>query len=185
VVPNAEDWSVPRHMYFNTNMFGALPAPLANDGKADTLLTLYVADDVNAPAGRIGRLVLRMALSDPAAMALPANERLEEVVVGNQGRPGAPNMAYRNTPPARGVEKLIEVRINNILLGPATIHGGDLVLMQAGDNVQDGMGWLAFPVDPKCLAVGENLVGARVTKRPADARDEMIIERLELHVDYE
>lgn len=185
VVPNAEDWRVPRHMYFNTNMFGALPASLANDGKADTLLTLYVADDVNTAARRIRRLVLRMGLSDPAAAALPATKRLEEIVVGNQGRPGAPNMAYRNTPPAKGIERLIEVRINNILLGPATIEGGDLVLMQAGDDFQEGMGWLAFPVDPRQLAVGENLVGVRVTSRPAEVREEIIIERLELHVDYD
>lgn len=184
VVPNAEDWRVPRHMYFNTNMFGALPATLANDGKTDTLLTLQVADDVNALQGRIQRLVLRMALSDPAADGLPAEQRLEKVVVGNQGRPGAPNMAYRNTPPAKGVEKLIEVRINNLLLGPATIEGGDLVLMQAGDDVQDGMGWLAFPVEPEYLAIGENLVGVRVTTRPADVREKIIVERLELHVDY-
>jgi hypothetical protein len=185
VVPNAEDWNTPRHMYFNTNMFGALPASLANDGKADTQLTLNVADDVNAAVGRIKRLFLRMVLSDPAAGALPAEERLEEVVVANQGRPGAPGYAYRNTPPAKGIEKLIEVRINNILLGTATIEGGEELVMQAGDNVDDGIGWLAFPVEPKQLAVGENLVGVRVTSRPEGARDEIIIERLELHVDYE
>ena len=86
---------------------------------------------------------------------------------------------------AKGIERLIEVRINNILLGPATIAAGDLVLMQAGDDVQEGMGWLAFPVDPRQLAVGENLVGVRVTSRPAEVREEIIIERLELHVDYD
>ena len=48
VVPNPQAWSTPRQMYFNTNMFAPLPTPLANDGKADTLLPLFVADDVNA-----------------------------------------------------------------------------------------------------------------------------------------
>ena len=35
VVPNPEDWTTPRLMYFNTNMFASLPAALDNDGKAD------------------------------------------------------------------------------------------------------------------------------------------------------
>ena len=51
VIPNPEDWSTPRFMYFNTNMFGQLPAPLDNDGKVDILLTVAVADDVAAGGG--------------------------------------------------------------------------------------------------------------------------------------
>ena len=51
VIPNPEDWSTPRFMYFNTNMFGPLPAPLDNDGVVDTLLTIAVADDVTCGGG--------------------------------------------------------------------------------------------------------------------------------------
>ena len=34
------------------------------------------------------------------------------------------------------------------------------------------------------LAVGENLVGVRVTHRPPDVRKEILIEKVELHVRY-
>ena len=51
VIPNPEDWSTPRFMYFNTNMFGQLPAALDNNGEVDTLLTIAVADDVTAEGG--------------------------------------------------------------------------------------------------------------------------------------
>ena len=65
-------------------------------------------------------------------------------------------------------EGLIEVRINNLLLGPARVEGG----------------WLAFPVRPVELAAGDNLVGVRVTNRLPDSRDQISIEKLELHVNY-
>ena len=71
-------------------------------------------------------------------------------------------------PPAKGVENLIEVRINNLLLGPARV----------------ATGWLVFPVQPRQLAVGDNLVGVRVTERPPDVRDQISIEKLELHLKY-
>ena len=136
VVPSPDDWHTPRHSYGLTNMFAPLPAPLANDGKADTLLTLKVADDVNAAADTIEALNLRVLLSDPAGQALTA--------------------------------ELIEVRINNLLLGPGRVEAG----------------WLVFPVEPIQLAVSDNLVGVRVTNRPPEVREEIHIEKLELHVDY-
>jgi hypothetical protein len=57
--------------------------------------------------------------------------------------------------------------------------------MQAGEPVQQGMGWLAFDVAPNQLAKGNNLVGVRVTSRPAEVREKLMIERLELHINYD
>ena len=165
-VPNPRRWFTPRHMYFNSNMFAPLPTTLASDGKADTLLTLAVADDMNAAADRIKEITLRLAISDAAAENLPDSERLEAPAEDSL----PPHVGYklRSMPPAKGVENLIEVRINNLLLGPARV----------------ATGWLVFPVQPRQLAVGDNLVGVRVTERPPDVRDQISIEKLELHLKY-
>jgi hypothetical protein len=185
VVPDPEDWSTPRNIYFWTNMFAPLPATLANDGKADTLLMLYVADDVMADKDKLGAATLWLALSDPAAADLPAEERLEPVIVAPTGHiNNPPHGTYWSTPPANGIEKVIEARINNILLGPARIERGDSVQTQALGGVRDGLGWLVFDVEPKCLAVGENLIGIRLTERSGGAEKEVIVEKIELHVDY-
>ena len=64
--PAPDDWYTPRHAYFQTNMLAPLPEELVDDGSADTLLTLDVADDVNALAESIESLILRLAFSrDP------------------------------------------------------------------------------------------------------------------------
>ena len=39
VIPNPEDWSTPRWMYFNTNMLAPLPIDLDVEGRADAMLT--------------------------------------------------------------------------------------------------------------------------------------------------
>jgi len=161
VVPNPDDWSTPRHMYFNTNMFAPLPATLANDGKTDTLFTLTAADDVNATADKIEEITFRMLLSDSTTKDLLQTERLEQAVIEGF-------MNHKNIPPAIGIEEFIEVRVNNILLAPAKVEGG----------------WLVFTVQPQQLTVGDNLVGVKVTKRPPDVRDKIIIEKLELHINY-
>ena len=92
VVPSPANWSTPRHMYFQTNMLASLPAALEGDGKEDRLLTLNVADDVNAASTEIDQITLRIAISDEAGEALSLDERLE--TLGSR----------------------IEVRLNNILL---------------------------------------------------------------------
>ena len=79
VVPSPANWRTPRHMYFQTNMLAALPAGLAEDGGEDTLLTLNVADDVNAASEEIDQITLRIAVSDEAGEALSVDERLEEI----------------------------------------------------------------------------------------------------------
>ena len=164
VIPNPEDWSTPRFMYFNTNMFGQLPAPLDNDGKVDTLLTIAVADDVAAEVDRVDQITLRLLLSDPEAENLPEEQRLQPVTVATIGHPDT----LQNTPAAKGIEDQIEVRVNNIRLGTPTVEEG----------------WLVFAVQPKVLAVGDNLVGVQVTERPVDTQGQILIEKLEVHIEY-
>ena len=173
VIPNPEDWSTPRFMYFNTNMFGQLPAPLDNDGKVDTLLTIAVADNVDADADRVNQITLRLLLSDPEVENLTDDQRLQPVTVATIGHPGT----LENNPAAKGIEDQIEVRVNNILLEPPTIEEG----------------WLVFAVQPKFLAVGDNLVGVRVSgcgrgipapMHSPDAQHQILIEKLEIHLKY-
>ena len=80
------------------------------------------------------------------------------------GHPGT----LQNIPAAKGIEDQIEVRVNNILLGAPTVEEG----------------WLVFAVQPKFLAVGDNLVGIRVTERPTDVEHQILIEKLEVHIEY-
>ena len=164
MVPLPENWSTPRWMYFNTNMFAPLPAVLANDGKADTLLTVAVADDVNASADRIERIILRLLLSDPSAKRLPEDGRLERVLIETIWRP-APGLY--NISPVKGIEYFIELRLNGTLLGPAS----------------EEQGWLVFAAQPKHFAVGNNLVSLRAQRNP-DAIEEIIVEKLEVHIRY-
>ena len=173
VIPNPEDWSTPRFMYFNTNMFGQLPAPLDNDGKVDTLLTIAVADDVSAETDRIDRITLHLLLSDPEAENLSDDDRLQRVTVATIGHPDT----LQNTPAAKEIEDQIEVRINNILLETPRVEEG----------------WLVFAVQSKFLAVGDNLVGVRVSgcgrgipapMHSPDAQHQILIEKLEVHLEY-
>ena len=62
VIPNAEDWATPRYLYANSNMLAPLPANLANDGKADTLIVVNVDDDLKAEAGHVQQTILRVLL---------------------------------------------------------------------------------------------------------------------------
>ena len=78
---------------------------------------------------------------------------------------------------AKGIEDQIEVRINNILLGTPIVEEG----------------WLVFAVQPKFLAVGENLVGVGVSgcgrgipapMRSTEVWHQILIEKLEVHLEY-
>ena len=154
VVPSPANWNTPRHMYFQTNMLAALPAALANDGKADTLLTLNVADDVNAASAEIDQITLRIAIFDEAGEALSVDERLEEI------------------------RSRVEVRLNNILLDTPR---AETVETPKGDAFKN---WLIFTVAPRYLAVGANLVGVRLSQRLPAIFGRVQIEKLELHVCY-
>ena len=76
VVPNPEDWSTPRWMYFNTNMLAPLPIDLDVEGCADAMLTVAVADPVAEDAKSIDRIEVRLLLSDPGAADRAAGHAL-------------------------------------------------------------------------------------------------------------
>ena len=142
-INTGDSWSIaelmPRLMYFNTNMFAPLPAALDNTGKADTLLKVYVGDDVAAAAEQVERIDVRVLLSDPAAQELPEEQTIGRGLIKRFG----PDR-YFTVPPKKGIEKRLEVRLNNALL--------------AEPGVEDG--WLVFrAIDPKLFAVGNNLIG--------------------------
>ena len=166
VIPNAEDWTTPRHMYSNTNMLAPLPANLPGDGKADRMLTIALADDVGRDRDHVDRISLRVLLSDPNADSLPAEKRLDGTVVATIGHPEG---GLKNIPPAKGVEDSLEARVNNIPLKPPTVDGS----------------WIVFSdLSPELFAVGNNLVGLRYTGPTRRADKEIFIEKLEVHVSY-
>ena len=162
VIPNAEEWTTPRHWYANTNMLAPLPASLANEGNIDTLFNLYVADPVGDSATAVATLGL--LLSDPDAVRLADDERLEPVLVATIGHP---KPGLMNCPPASDVAASIQVRINNTALPTSSIEAG----------------WLVFAVEPKALTVGENLVGVSVSGRDL-ATAAMVVEKVEIGVRY-
>jgi len=166
VIPDPEDWSTPRYWHNNSNMLAPLPAMLDNEGKVDTLMILDVADNLPAHAEHLDSLELRLLLSDPAAERLPDDKRLERTEVRTAKSPGA---VLWNRPPAKGIEKQLEVRVNNILLAEPAQEGG----------------WLVFRnVPSRAFAVGRNLIGVRVTRRSPGQRKRMLIEKVELQVRY-
>ena len=145
-------------------MFAPLPAGLASDGKADTLLNIYVGDDVASDAAWIRSITLGVLLSDPAAQSLPEDERIERTPIRIwRGK----DILY-NAPPSKGIEDRIELRLNNALLGRPMVDEG----------------WLVFAAQPDQFAVGSNLVGLRVTERPPETREEVSVEKLEVQVQY-
>ncbi len=159
VVPNPEDWSTPRWMYFNTNMFAPLPAELDPDGRADTLLQIYVGEQTPPDA----EVTVRLLLSDDSAANLPDGERLQRVLVATIGHEDG---RLENSPPALGIEEHVELRLNNALLETSLVDDG----------------WLVFEALPAQLAVGENLLAVRLTYGDTEARGEVLVEKLEVHV---
>jgi len=129
------------------------------------------ADDVHAVSDRV-QITLRLLLNDPGAADLSEDERLEAVLVREHivpPRVGGPGPSHHwTTPPKRGIEKDIEVRINNILL----------------DGAREDDSWLLFGVAPNQLATGANLVGVRIAQRASRIAEPMLIEKLELSVIY-
>ncbi len=147
-----ENWTTPRHMFFLTCMLAPLPVPLANDGRADTLLTLKVTDDVNTHQRRVEAINLKILLSYPTTESHDL--------------------------------KQFEVRINNLLLGDGRTE--EFVRRPGAPIVLSGAlhGWLTYPVKPDQIALGDNLVGVRVIDRPHDSPGQIVLEKLELHVQY-
>ena len=162
VVPNPEQWDTPRWMYYLTNMQAPLPAQLASDGRADTLLIVYVADDAVGQSNSVGCVQVRLLLSDPHAANAPAERRLPSEVVASQAH------HLVTTPLLATTSNAVEVRVNNGLLsGPAT-EGG----------------WLVFRARPAQLAQGRNLVGVRCSAPRSAAAPTIVVEKLEVWVRY-
>lgn len=160
-----DDWITPKWGYSFSNMLHQLPASITNKEGVDTFLTLPVGDDVPAEAARVDRIILRILLSDPAAAELPEEKRLKPALVRPPWQKLGPNY---NIPPETGCEKRIEVRVNGVLLGQASVEEG----------------WLAFGVKPEQLTFGGNLIGIRARGRAADTTEEIRIEKVELEVKY-
>ena len=160
-----EEGKVQHYTYHNSNMLAPLPARLGRHGHGHTLLRLYVGDDVNAHADRVASITLRVLLSDPSAKDLPPDQCIEPgmarpVVYKGDG--------LKTIPISKQTAARVELRLNNIHLGPARAVNG----------------WLAFPVQPNQLAAGENLIGVRIAGTHEGASDDILIERIELGVMY-
>ena len=174
--PGTVGWETPR-FFLNTNMLAQLPAALDDQGKADTLLKLSVADPLGRESRDIQDISLRLILHDAAA-----GPHIEKMRTSVKPDPPGPNRLPRalialfkrvnhlyNTSPLDDIGKRIEVRINNLLLEEPVVEDG----------------WLVFPgLDPNQFAVGTNLVGIRVTGRSPQADAPLFVEKLELQVDY-
>ena len=130
------------------------------------MLTVAVADDVATDADVIDQVTIRLLISDPAAQHLPDGDRLDLATIAAGG--GHPDGHLGNVPAAKGIEDQIELRLNNALL----------------DRPTADQGWLVFKAQPGQLAVGNNLIGLRVSERPPDAQGEISVEKLEVHVRY-
>ena len=70
-----------------------------------------------------------------------------------------------NNPLPKGIERDIEVRVNNCLL----------------DNVIVRDGWLVFKANPEQFAIGQNLIGINST---TNIETQISVEKLEVHVNY-
>ncbi|MFH1009352.1 MAG: family 10 glycosylhydrolase [Candidatus Latescibacterota bacterium] len=152
-------------MYHNSNMLSPLPARLDRHGHCQTLLRLYVGDDVNAGAERGASLRLGVLLSDAGSKDLPPEQRIAPAVVrlpvyGGDGQ--------ETIPLPKEILPHVEVRLNNVPLGAPEVDAG----------------WLEFVVQPRQIAPGSNLVGVHVKNMSADRTDDLQIERVELHVRY-
>ncbi len=169
-----EDWRTPRFFYANSNMLSQLPATLANDGKADTLLRLEVADDLGQDPARIKNLSLQLLLSDPAARNLPAIQKMERTYIKRfmqariRARKALPPDSYYNLPPKKGIEREIEVRLNGALLTQPEVRNG----------------WLTYRPRGKQWVAGTNLLGIRRSHPGTDSQPKMRVEKVELTVRY-
>ena len=149
MIPNPEDWATPRHNYANTNMLAQLPAAVPNDEHTDLLLQIHVGLDLTVE--RIAAAELRLLLSDPSAADLPESQRLPPVQVATIGHPDGELV---NIPAAQGVERTVQIRLNNAVLEQPTVDDG----------------WLVWPVKGSLLAAGANLVGISTQGRALDDR---------------
>jgi hypothetical protein len=174
--PDPDAWHTPRQWYLCTNMFAQLPARLDIHGKVDTLLEIYVADDLGAEDRHVKEVSVRLLLHNPGGGGYitvndslppppPDSHTIERGLLAVFG-----GVDYRyNSPPAKSVEDRLAVRLNNIPLGRPAVEAG----------------WFVFhDVDPRLFAVGRNLLGVLVKKPGFSSDQRLLIEKLEVHVRY-
>lgn len=161
--PDVHEWQTPRSAYQNTNMLAQLPTPLDNSGKVDTLIRLRVGDRLADHAAQIGGLTLALLISDPATRGLPAEQTIDRASIN----PFWDNPQLYTSPPRRGIEAGLEVRVNGALL----------------DKGGSEEGWIIYRPDPDLFAVGENLIGILAKGRKA-GDPAMTVEKVEVRVDY-
>ena len=156
-------WETPRHMFFMTYMTAPLPALVSAGDPADLLLKLTVTDDISSAGDRIEALLLRLLLSDPEAGKVRNQQRLKPARLWTY-----PGHEAVNEPPVQGIEKGIEVRLNNLLL----------------ENASTDDGWLTFPVRARQVAPGDNLIGIRLKHVSEGSGGKIRVEKVELHLHY-
>ena len=111
---------------------------------------------------------MRRSRSDCSSRTIPPPtylmaERLQRVLVATIGHPDS---RLENVPPAIGIERHVDVRLNNALLELSSVDDG----------------WLVFQALPAQLATEDNLVGIKLTEMEPRARGRVTIEKLEIHV---
>ena len=78
---------------------------------------------------------------------------------------GHPDGELVNIPAAQGVERTVQIRLNNALLEQPSVDDG----------------WFVWPVEGALLAAGANLVGISAQGRAVDA-PQLVVEKLEIAV---
>ena len=126
---------------------------------------MFIGDDVNEHGSLIQDILLRVLISDPAAENLQSSDRLKRVIVREVGTKLGPSW---NTPPAKGIERNTEVRINGTLLKSGIVKSG----------------WLTFKVSTNQVGFGKNLIGIRVKNRPPGITTQLKIEKVEMDFNY-
>ena len=181
-----EEGHTQRLFYHLANMESDLPARLGQHGRGLTLLHLYVGDDLDAEAENVQSVALRILLSDPNSSELHRDQLIQPGIVR---RSTYGESDYSTIPVSKELLPRIEVRLNNVALGPVEVEEG----------------WQVFPVHPSQMAKGVNLVAVRVANEPVDqvcfdlatcagstpppmltepAVDDIRIEKMELDVKY-
>ena len=164
VIPNPEDWSTPRWMYYLTNMFAPLPTILGNDGKVDTLVMAYISDDLGSESEKIVVIHVRILLSDLSFGDQSKRKCLQPATIA------ANKVHHLKTIPLEvSIVNQIELRLNNALL-PKPI---------------EDQGWLIFSAKPNQFAVGNNLIGVCIKKGWKDGHHKVSLEKLEIQVNYQ
>jgi hypothetical protein len=136
-------------------MQASLPIDLCNDSSTDRLLEIEVSDDVSTLAENVENVLLLLAYS------ISGKSNSSRVQSGKEDQVS------------------LEVRINNLLLDPPhRVKETKTALNVTFDH------WLKYMVSTRYLAVGVNLIGAKLCKVPLKDDIKVSIEKLELHVIY-